>query len=71
MGRSGTAHLLHEAGVCIGSAKSNDTSSDNVDCLYISPGVMGIGTLATMKQLELLLNNELYESVTILPYRAY
>lgn len=27
---------------------------------------MGIDTLATMKQLDLLLNNEMYESVTIL-----
>jgi hypothetical protein len=29
---------------------------------------MGIDTLATMKQLDLLLNNEMYESVTILLY---
>jgi hypothetical protein len=65
----GISRLLHEAGVCIGSAKSNETSSDNVNCLYISPDVMGIDTLATMKQLDLLLNNEMYESVTILLYK--
>jgi len=30
---------------------------------------MGIDTLATMEQLDLLLNNEIYESITILLYK--
>lgn len=55
-----------KARVCIGSAKSGDALSDSVDCLYILRDVMGIDTLAMMRQLGLLPINEMYESVTIL-----